>query len=107
MNIEPESRHLLDAATFVAALSSRRLEAHCGLYAVAAEEKWTQFVQHGVMARPIGTQNPSRIGGIQIGKHGLKFDFIFDRSAIGANQTRATFPTRNLGNGARNQDPGK
>jgi hypothetical protein len=67
-----------DTARLMEAFVSRRLEAPCGLYAYAQRQR----VKTGVSVMPIGTHDPERIGGVEIGVHGVRFDVIFDPSAV-------------------------
>ncbi len=74
--------YLLDPTKLVQALASGHLQDPCGLYVDTARVKQTQTVRPGVLAIPIGTHEPPKIGGVQIGIHGLEFDIIFDPSAV-------------------------
>jgi len=68
----------LDTSMLMKAFSSRRLDYPCGLYAYGQR----QLVRTGVSVKPIGTHDPQRIGGVEIGIHGVRFDVIFDPSAV-------------------------
>jgi hypothetical protein len=74
--------HGLDVETFLKLLSARHLSEPSGLYMIAPPERHARIVGPGVKAVPIGIHEPPRIGGVEIGIHGLDFDIVFDPSAV-------------------------
>jgi hypothetical protein len=82
MGVPIRTSHRLDAVGLATVLSSRQLAEPRGLYVSALPERTARMVGPGVKVVPVGTHDPPRIGGVEIGIHGLDFDVVFDPSAV-------------------------